>query len=225
MIESDDQTGFIPSSDGRIARGEITREKVLDAAERCFAMTGFDAVTVRQIAREAKVTLGVVGFHGGNKETLFLTVLKRRVETLNTLRLERLVELKAQSEPTIESLISAYVTPYLEIASRGDPQWRAYAMLVARIVSDDRYYLEMAPLYDPVARVYLAELAKLRPDADPQLLATSLTLTVSAMISIVASQARIAGLSDTAAPDLPLAYKDVLIDFCTGGILRALEPK
>ena len=98
-------------------------------------------------------------------------------------------------------------------------------MLVARIVSDDRYYLEMAPLYDPVARVYLAELAKLRPDADPQLLATSLTLTVSAMISIVASQARIAGLSDTAAPDLPLAYKDVLIDFCTGGILRALEPK
>ena len=53
MIESDDQTGFIPSSDGRIARGEITREKVLDAAERCFAMTGFDAVTVRQIARAA----------------------------------------------------------------------------------------------------------------------------------------------------------------------------
>ena len=131
MAESHNQTGFVPSSDGRIARGEITREKVLDAAERCFAMTGFDAVTVRQIAREAKVTLGVVGFHGGNKEALFLTVLKRRVETLNTLRLERLDELKIQGEPTIESLISAYVTPYLEIGIilrwvRFMTRWRGY---------------------------------------------------------------------------------------------------
>ena len=38
------------SKDGRVARGEITRERVLDAAERCFAELGFDAVSIRRIA-------------------------------------------------------------------------------------------------------------------------------------------------------------------------------
>ena len=111
------------SKDGRVARGEITRERVLDAAERCFAELGFDAVSIRRIAREAEVTLGVVGFHGGTKQELFVTVLKRRVETLNAMRMARLDALKSTERLTLETLIDAYVTPYLEIASRGDPQW------------------------------------------------------------------------------------------------------
>ena len=126
------------SKDGRVARGEITRERVLDAAERCFAELGFDAVSIRRIAREAEVTLGVVGFHGGTKQELFVTVLKRRVETLNAMRMARLDALKSTERLTLETLIDAYVTPYLEIASRGDPQWRAYAQLVARIMSDEQ---------------------------------------------------------------------------------------
>jgi AcrR family transcriptional regulator len=222
MMHPNENTDASPAKDGRIARGEITRERVLDAAERCFAMTGFDAVSIRQIAREADVTLGVVGFHGGSKEALFLTVLERRVETLNALRLARLEVLKAGKGYDLEDLIDAYVTPYLEIASRGDAQWRSYAQLIARIVSDDRYYPTMKPLYDPVARVYLDEMARLRPGADRQALATALTLTVASMISIVASHARIAGLSDAPAPDTPLSYHKMLVDFCAGGLLRAI---
>ncbi|MBQ0718217.1 MAG: TetR/AcrR family transcriptional regulator [Sulfitobacter litoralis] len=213
------------SKDGRVARGEITRERVLDAAERCFAERGFDAISIRQIAREADVTLGVVGFHGGTKQELFLTVLKRRVETLNALRISRLSALKATERLTLETLIDAYVTPYLEIASRGDPQWRAYAQLVARIVSDERYYLEAGPLYDRVAAVYLDEMERLCPDAGRDQLAALLSLTVASMVSIVASGIRIVGLAQSEVPDSPLAYRDLLLDFCVGGVLRALEPK
>ena len=162
------------SKDGRVARGEITRERVLDAAERCFAELGFDAVSIRRIAREAEVTLGVVGFHGGTKQELFVTVLKRRVETLNAMRMARLDALKSTERLTLETLIDAYVTPYLEIASRGDPQWRAYAQLVARIMSDERYYREAGPLYDRVASIYLDEMERLRPDSDREQLAAVL---------------------------------------------------
>ena len=213
------------SKDGRVARGEITRERVLDAAERCFAELGFDAVSIRRIAREAEVTLGVVGFHGGTKQELFVTVLKRRVETLNAMRMARLDALKSTERLTLETLIDAYVTPYLEIASRGDPQWRAYAQLVARIMSDERYYREAGPLYDRVASIYLDEMERLRPDSDREQLAAVLSLTVSSMVSIVESGIRIAGLSQSDRRESPMVYRPLLLDFCVGGVLRALEPK
>ena len=95
------------SKDGRVARGEITRERVLDAAERCFAELGFDAVSIRRIAREAEVTLGVVGFHGGTKQELFVTVLKRRVEPHNDLRMARLEALNSTERLPLETLIDA----------------------------------------------------------------------------------------------------------------------
>lgn len=210
-------------ADGRLARGEATKDRVLDAAERCFAAHGFAAVTIRQIAGEAAVTLGVVGFHGGSKEELFGTVLARRTTTLNALRTEALVALQAQGNFSIRDLVDAYLTPYLEIASRGDPQWRAYAQLIARIVSDDQYYPQVRNLYDPVAKMYLAELQRLRPDATAEALATVLTLTVASMLSIVASRVRIEGLSGEPASESALDYRQILVDFCAGGIETALS--
>ena len=214
--------GRKPSPDGRVARGEVTQARVLDAAERCFAATGFDAVSIRQIAAEAGVTLGVVGFHGGSKEALIRTVLARRVDTLNRLRREALAGLRARGGITLVDLVDGYVTPYLEIASRGDPQWRAYAQLIARIVSDDRYYRDVSALYDPVAQEYLDAMAECRPEADRQALATGLALSVASMLSIVASTLRITTLSGRPAPESPIAFRGMLVAFCAGGIERAL---
>jgi len=211
-------------TDKRLLKGEATRDRVLDAAERCFARDGFDAVSIRQIAADAEVTLGVVGFHCKSKQELFRTVLARRVEALNVIRRERLTELKAAPQgPAVHALVDAYLTPYLEYASDGDPQWRAYAALIARIVSDDRYYAEVRDLYDPVALEYLAEFQKLYPHAAKRQLATVLTLTVASLLSIVASRERIGGLSGQHEPTRPIDYRDMLIDFCAGGIERALS--
>ncbi|MEO9781843.1 MAG: TetR/AcrR family transcriptional regulator [Sedimentitalea sp.] len=205
-------------TDGRLLRGEATRERVLDAAERLFAAEGFDAVSIRRIAAEAGVTLGVVGFHGGPKQNLMRTVLERRVEALSTRRLAALEALRAaNSPPALRDLVDAYLTPYLEYASQGDPQWRAYARLIARIANDDRWYPSVGGLYDPVAREYLQAMQQARPDAPQQELATALTLTVASMLSLVASRARIAGLSNRA-PGSPMEYRDTLITFCMGGI-------
>ncbi|UOA29136.1 TetR/AcrR family transcriptional regulator [Pseudosulfitobacter sp. DSM 107133] len=222
--QTDKPTSDTPP-DGRVLRGEVTYGRVLDAAERCFAATGFDAVTIRQIAAEAGVTLGVVGFHGGSKETLFRTVLSRRVETLNKLRREALAALLDAGGYTLRDLIDAYITPYLDIASRGNAQWRAYAQLIARIVADDRYYAEAKHLYDPVATEFMDAMSELHPAADRHQLATALTLSVSAMLSIVASRARIEGLSGHAGPQTPLGYRRLLLDFCAAGFMQVLSPE
>lgn len=205
-------------TDGRLMRGRATRERVLDAAERLFAAEGFDAVSIRRIAAEAGVTLGVVGFHGGSKHNLIRTVLGRRVEALNARRRAALATLRAtQNPPDLRDLVEAYLAPYLEYASQGDPQWRAYARLIARIASDDRWYPSVGGLYDPVAREYLQAMQDARPDARQKDLVTALTLTVASMLSLVASRARIAGLSNRA-PGSPMDYRDTLITFCMGGI-------
>lgn len=216
--------------DGRLLRGEATREKVLDAAERLFAEHGFDAVSIRRIANEAGVTLGVVGFHGGSKLDLFVTILERRVATLSAARRAALAELRARPgpPPNLHELMHAYVSPYLEAASGGDPQWRAYAKLIARIVDDERWYPHVRDLYDPVAREYLEAIQSLDASIDPRRLATAFVLSVASMLSLVASRNRIVALSprETGGEgqdggDL-LAYRDALVAFCVGGIERAV---
>lgn len=213
-----------PQTDGRLARGEATRERVLDAAERCFANSGFEAVTIRQIAREAGVTLGVISFHGGSKEDLFTTVVSRRANTLHDLRMRRIADLQSRGDITIRDLVDAYISPYLDIASRGDPQWRAYAKLIAREASHAPNSPHIRDLYNPAARAFIAEVQALRPDARREVLATTLTLMVSSMLSIVASRDRVAELSGRPISDAPTDYRDILIDFCTGGIELALGP-
>lgn len=219
-----------PREDRRLLRGEATREKVLDAAERLFADYGFDGVSIRQIAQEAGVTLGLVGFHSGSKIDLFATILARRVATLSAERRRALADLRSRPQSfDLHGLISAYMEPYIRIASGGDPQWRAYARLIARIVDDERWYPRVRDLYDPVAREYLDAILEIHPEADREKLVAAFVMSVASMLSIVASTLRIASLS---MPDAartvkraPLSrYAETLVDFCAGGIARAALP-
>lgn len=208
--------------DGRLLRGEATREKVLDAAERLFADHGFDGVSIRQIAQEAGVTLGVVGFHGGAKLELFKTLLARRVDALSAARRKGLAELDAASggKPAIRDLMEAYIRPYIAVASGGDVQWRAYARLIARTVSEDRWYPVVRDLYDPVAIEYIAAIKRTHPDADRGRLAAGLVMAVASMLSVVASSVRIEHLSGRVGEG-GADYAESLIDFCAGGMEKA----
>lgn len=51
-----------------------TRERLLEAAQRCFSRHGFAGTSVRTIAAEAGVAIGLVYAHFDSKDTLLLTV-------------------------------------------------------------------------------------------------------------------------------------------------------
>lgn len=217
-----------PKEDGRLLRGEQTRERVLDAAERLFADHGFDAVSIRQIAMEAEVTLGVVGFHSGSKEQLFETILKRRVDVLSKSRMDRLAGLQGGGAVTLRDLMSAYIEPYLDMASTDGPQCLAYARLIANVAGDARWYPQIRNLFDPPARAYIAEIMAMFPHADRQRVASAFVMAVAAMLSTQASAIRMASLGD---PEVgagePAAVGDdlreTLITFCAAGIERAIR--
>jgi len=67
------------------------RQRLLEAAVRIFAAKGYAATTVRDILRAAGVTAPVLYYHFGNKEGLFLALLKagrERLEAAQTAALE-----------------------------------------------------------------------------------------------------------------------------------------
>lgn len=58
-------------------RGEVTAERILDAAFKSIAEHGCGAVTLRGIAEEAGVVLSQLNYYYGNKDSLFVAVMKR----------------------------------------------------------------------------------------------------------------------------------------------------
>ena len=60
-----------------------TKAAVFNAAERLFALHGFQNVSVRDITAEAGVNLASVNYHFGSKDALLFEIFRRRTGELN----------------------------------------------------------------------------------------------------------------------------------------------
>jgi AcrR family transcriptional regulator len=88
----------LPRLDQRIARGEATRQQILDAAAQVLGEQGGAATTIRAVAERAGVRLSLVHYHFGGKGRLLAELLERE----NTRLLERQTALYAGPEPLSE---------------------------------------------------------------------------------------------------------------------------
>jgi AcrR family transcriptional regulator len=77
----------LTDADGRIARGDERRTKILAAATREFGRRGYDKTRVADIARAAGVTDAGVLHHFATKQDLFMAVVERREEVYQQIRL------------------------------------------------------------------------------------------------------------------------------------------
>ena len=114
--------------------GGKRRCRILDAAEQLFARSGFDGVSLRQVAREADVDLALPSYHFKNKRGLFDAVLLRRAEQLNAWRLEALeecVNAAAPHAPKVEAVVSAFLKPMFCHEAVHEKGWRHYYELIA----------------------------------------------------------------------------------------------
>lgn len=71
----------------------ITKKEalILDVAERLFATKGFDGASVRDIAREANVSVSMISYYYGSKEKLMEAIVLKRLGLIR-LRIERLLD-------------------------------------------------------------------------------------------------------------------------------------
>ena len=64
-----------------------TREQLLKTAARLFAEKGFEAVSTRELAREADVNMAMIAYYFGSKEGLFKAIIEERFpKTVSQLR-------------------------------------------------------------------------------------------------------------------------------------------
>jgi AcrR family transcriptional regulator len=115
----------IPASD---AAGEIdaqkeaaTKAQVLAAAERLFALHGFQNVSVRDITAEAGVNLASVNYHFGSKDALLFEIFRRRTAELNRERARMLHEAadRHSGKPPVREILRALFEPPLRWSKPG----------------------------------------------------------------------------------------------------------
>lgn len=98
----------------------VTKEKILDAAEKCFAKEGLGA-SVRRITTEANVNLGAITYHFGSKDNLVSEVFLRRIQEVNVERFRRLDQIEHEASDdrvTIERVLEAFISPMFAMVKK-----------------------------------------------------------------------------------------------------------
>ena len=104
-----------PAVDADPEREAATKAQVLSAAERLFALNGFQNVSVRDITAEAGVNLASVNYHFGSKDALLFEIFRRRTAELNRERARMLHEAADRhgGKPPVREILRALFEPPL----------------------------------------------------------------------------------------------------------------
>jgi AcrR family transcriptional regulator len=166
-----------------------TRERILDAAEEHFSQHGFYGVTIREVAREARVDTALLHYYFGTKRGLFDAVFRRRAEILNQQRIDALnvYEHTFGDAVTVEGAIEAFTGPLLEIAATGNRGWHSYFALLAQVNNTPAWGGEtMTRYFDPVVQRLIEVVGRALPGASERdlywsyhFLSGALTLSLS----------------------------------------------
>jgi len=103
----------------------LTKNLVFSAAERLFAVHGFQKVSVRDITAAAGVNLASINYHFGSKDALLLEIFRRRTAELNRMRARMLHEANDahQGKPPVRAILEALIAPpVLWMDPKGDRQ-------------------------------------------------------------------------------------------------------
>jgi AcrR family transcriptional regulator len=92
-----------------------TKAAVFGAAERLFALHGFQNVSVRDITAEASVNLASVNYHFGSKDALLFAIFRKRTGELNRERARMLHEANERhgGKPPVREILEALFAPPL----------------------------------------------------------------------------------------------------------------
>jgi len=93
---------------------EVTRQLILDAAERLCAEGGVEALSVRTVCEQAGANVAAINYHFGNKQKLLEEMFRRRVTPLNEERLRLLdAAIAGPQELLLEAVIRSFVGPVI----------------------------------------------------------------------------------------------------------------
>ena len=91
---------------------DITRERIVKAAQRLFADHGYKDTSVRAVVTRARVNQAAINYHFGSKDGLYREVLRATVRALTEHQLAHAEEMKGMSrEKALAEFIKYQLRP------------------------------------------------------------------------------------------------------------------
>jgi len=203
----------------------LRKIRILESAELLFSGNAYEAVSIRDIATAADVNSALVRYYFGTKEQLFRALFERRYHLITAQRLARLqtLELQERSFESLNALVSSWSEPLLALLDHLES--RNFIILLAREASDpasDRHGIYRDYL-DPSAKICIASMKKMFPQASKQELVQAYLWMVACMMSSITSASRETRLVNANKP-APAGLKRAarLQRFVAGGIWAML---
>lgn len=144
------------------------KSRILQAAVRLFAERGIEGVSLRELTAEAEVNVAAVNYHFGSRSGLEEAVFEDVAKHVNRQRLATLkAVLKAASDaetpPTLEAIVDAFIEPYL-----GESAGNVGALLARLILKHRQTPTELTKRlikdhFDPMARKFIDALVLANP--------------------------------------------------------------
>ncbi len=113
------------------------RENILEIAERLCGERGLEAVSVRDIAAEARCNLAAVNYYFRSRQNLLLTILKTRIVEIERERQELLAPLLTHPKPKLRDIIRAMLTPLARWRVPTSPRRPALQFLCRALTAAD----------------------------------------------------------------------------------------
>ncbi len=202
----------------RAQRGDsdVTKAEILKAARKLFAAQGILAVSVRDVAKEAGVTHGLVHHYFGTKEQLTEEVIRREVTFGGEVLLSNPIDASADSLEVMRQVLRMFLT-----------EANSSAMLLARAELTGFEPEKMMPEDHPTAlRIMAQRFAELQeqmkpdvPHKDPALVSVFLGAAVFGLITMHPWLMAAADLR----PEDYESRIDELVDIAIGFLAAALE--
>jgi AcrR family transcriptional regulator len=111
-------------------KGDATKIRLLEAAERMIAEKGFEAVSVRDITGLAKANVAAVNYHFGSREGLLAFLVSQRIEPILKQRMQELLALGEKS--SLREWLAAWVKPLCGAMEGRDEEEVSHARLLGR---------------------------------------------------------------------------------------------
>jgi AcrR family transcriptional regulator len=209
-----------------VRRGDTTRFSILDAAERSFAESGFDGVSLRTITERAGVDLALANYHFGSKDNLLQEVIARRVRIVHDDRVRALELARQQAgtqSPSVEAIVSAFLAPMFRRLGNGDAGWRHYASLISQLDVLPKFTALASGVLDPTAVHFINALRLAMPKTPEASVYWGYMFMLGTMIQVISATGRIERLSRglCRSDDVDAALRE-MVPFVSAG-LRAME--
>jgi AcrR family transcriptional regulator len=191
--DTDDTSDQESAPRARTARGDRTREALLDAAERLWGARGIDGVSLREIRIAAgQRNSSALQFHFGDRDGLRRALAQRHMPRLAAIQEDLYDRVLADGrEDDLAALVETMVRPLMEYLRRG-PSERAWTRIAAEEMSRPQLlHRQLAAGAPPVARlVGTAVYTRLVRTMPPDIAQERLMSVVIAVHHLCADRAR-----------------------------------